>query len=579
MAIEGRAEGGAMALWGYSYMRFSGRRQEAGDSQRRQDDLALAAAREEGVQLDATLRLRDPGLSAYRGANWKKGDLGKFLDLVKGGIIPAGSVLIIERLDRLSRMPWMDAVEMLREILSLGIVIRTCCPPSRLTRANINSLGVGCPVVIALMLANQESEQKSERVRDAWAQKKKLAAERRVPHGRDCPAWIRPVTRRHDLDPGRVVTTGYELIPERAAVMRRIFEMARDDRRGARRILRWLADNVEPWGRSGRWTLSYVKKLLAGREAVGEYQPYYRPVGGLTPSQARKEAAQSGKDVKATVIPAGPAIPGYYPAALEEGLFLAARAARRGRKKKGGQAGHSEANLFTHLIYSTDGLPMHFKRRSVAGKRYHYLTSRGEAESIPYEAFEWGVLNTLASLQECDVDGRHEATALTARVAQLQQDRGELALQLESLRSQLKELPAARWPAMIVAHVAELEESAEVKRVEWETAKRQADTSGRVDVLASMKLCVALLRKVKGTPDEVVIRRRIKARLPMLLEAVWVRVQSGPLSRGRYSGKYVHVRLYLCGGEQRYFWFDHGHTDGMARLPLDGVDFREEAGR
>src|SRR5947209_4717349 len=95
-----------MARKGIPYSRFSGKKQEAGDSQRRQDALAEQAAKEEGVALDTSLCLQDKGISAFRGANWTRGDLGKFLDLVDAGIIPRGSILIIEQVNRLSRLPW-----------------------------------------------------------------------------------------------------------------------------------------------------------------------------------------------------------------------------------------------------------------------------------------------------------------------------------------------------------------------------------------------------------------------------------------------------------------------------------------
>src|SRR6185312_15519911 len=95
----------------YSYIRFSAKRQEAGDSVRRQNELAERAAREEGIPLDRTISLSDKGISAFRGRNWKKGNLGKFIDLVDAAVICPGSVLIIERVNRLSRLPWMEQVE------------------------------------------------------------------------------------------------------------------------------------------------------------------------------------------------------------------------------------------------------------------------------------------------------------------------------------------------------------------------------------------------------------------------------------------------------------------------------------
>src|SRR3954468_8530644 len=105
MTMIATTAGTVMARKFISYSRFSGKRQEAGDSQRRQDALAEQAVLEEGVVLARTLSLRDKGISAFRGANWKKGDLGKFLDLVDAGLVAPGSVLIIEQVNHLSRMP------------------------------------------------------------------------------------------------------------------------------------------------------------------------------------------------------------------------------------------------------------------------------------------------------------------------------------------------------------------------------------------------------------------------------------------------------------------------------------------
>src|SRR5262249_34414708 len=116
------------------YGRFSERRQEAGDSQRRQDaaiEAALQAEQTHGpIVLDTSYNLFDKGLSAYRGSNWKKGDLGKFLDLVKAGVIASGTVLAVERVSRFSRMTARYQTEqLLNKLLDAGIVIRFCDPP------------------------------------------------------------------------------------------------------------------------------------------------------------------------------------------------------------------------------------------------------------------------------------------------------------------------------------------------------------------------------------------------------------------------------------------------------------------
>jgi DNA invertase Pin-like site-specific DNA recombinase len=556
------AEAVTMAKRLIPYSRFSGKRQEAGDSQRRQDALAEEAARQEKVQIDWSLSLRDKGISSYRGTNWHRGDLGKFLDLVDAGIVPAGSILCIEQVNRLSRLPWMEQVQLWKEILGRGIVIRTCVPPARYTRENMNELAVGCPVVLYMMLGHADSKQKSEWSGTAWAEKRRRAAEECKPHGRDCPAWLEPVTAPHPSNPARIVTLSYREIKERVAVIRRIFRDAiagKDGNpTGAWRIRKALEDEgVPPFGRSGRWTLSYVKKLLRGREVLGEYQPNFCPVG----LRRRK---------------AGVPVANYYPQIIDESTFNAAQAARRRRTGKGGRSGNSEANLFTHLVHDAhDGSRMQCTPRWTAGRLYKYLAAPRQMQTVPYRPFERAVLFMLSRLRARDVDGRHEADALTARADALQEEQSRIALELESLDQQMRELPPARWPARVVARIAELEEALESKAAEVQAAKEAANTSGRTDALNDLRTCVELLDKASGTPKEAPLRRRLKALVALLVESIWVRVQA--LHR---RGRYVHVRIYLRGGEQRPLVIPCGHVSKAAPLPLQNADFRagEERG-
>jgi len=93
----------------YSYLRFSDIRQKAGTSVERQEEYAAKYARENGMELDTQLTLRDEGLSAYHQKHVKKGALGVFLKAIEDGRVPPGSVLIVESLDRLSRAEPMIA--------------------------------------------------------------------------------------------------------------------------------------------------------------------------------------------------------------------------------------------------------------------------------------------------------------------------------------------------------------------------------------------------------------------------------------------------------------------------------------
>src|SRR5687767_10481134 len=82
----------------YSYLRFSGQHQKKGDSARRQNEALTRFLEEVGGVLDEELRLRDDGVSAFRGAHREdpdRHDLARFLERVKQGRVPRGAYLAI----------------------------------------------------------------------------------------------------------------------------------------------------------------------------------------------------------------------------------------------------------------------------------------------------------------------------------------------------------------------------------------------------------------------------------------------------------------------------------------------------
>ena len=88
----------------YSYTRWSTPEQAKGDSARRQSEAALRWADRHGYILDDSLRISDEGVSAYRGTNALDGGLSRFLEACRRGLIEPGSFLLVESLDRISRM-------------------------------------------------------------------------------------------------------------------------------------------------------------------------------------------------------------------------------------------------------------------------------------------------------------------------------------------------------------------------------------------------------------------------------------------------------------------------------------------
>src|SRR4051794_40968026 len=102
----------------------------------------------------------DEGTSAYRGQHRKAGSaLRAFLDEVKAGHVPRGSVLIIENLDRLSREnPW-DSLPLLCDIVNAGIDVVTLSPAEVTYTRDSNLTGL-LLAVCELARAHSESRTK-----------------------------------------------------------------------------------------------------------------------------------------------------------------------------------------------------------------------------------------------------------------------------------------------------------------------------------------------------------------------------------------------------------------------------------
>src|SRR5262245_21051427 len=124
MGAEG-LEGVAM-----SYSRFSSRKQERGDSIRRQTALREAwLARNPGVRFDTALAFFHVG-SAYRGKHRLKDTaaLKQLIRAVEGGRIKPGTYLIVESFDRLTREEFGEAAEFVLGLINRGIRIVQLAP-------------------------------------------------------------------------------------------------------------------------------------------------------------------------------------------------------------------------------------------------------------------------------------------------------------------------------------------------------------------------------------------------------------------------------------------------------------------
>ncbi|HEY2910004.1 MAG TPA: recombinase family protein, partial [Gemmataceae bacterium] len=372
----------------YSYLRFSSPDQSKGDSIRRQTELRDAWIAKKGAVLDTTLSLRDEGVSAFRGRHRENADrnaLAAFLELVRAKRIARGSYLIVESLDRLTREDIRPALTLLLNLIESGIRVVQLLPVEAVYDEAVEPM-ILMQAIMELSRGHSESRMKSERLGHAWKQKKE-AARSGKPLTRALPAWI-------EVRDAKLV-----LKPKPAASVRKVYSLAIAGHGQSAITKRLNAEGVEPIGRAPYWAQSYVAKLLASRATMGEFQPHRGHVG-----PNRK--------------PDGKPIPDYFPAAVTEDEWNAARGAIAGRRQKGGRIGKRVA-LFSGLLRDArDGGPLHQVnkgRKSPGPHLVSYRAAQGlpgtQYVSFPLKAFEEAILRELRDIDPRQVMPSSEGDA------------------------------------------------------------------------------------------------------------------------------------------------------------------------
>ena len=204
----------------YSYIRWSSPIQGEGHSDERQTDLAVDYAASRGLVLDTVRNMRDEGISGYSGKNVTDGALGAFIKAIEAKHISPGSFLLVEDIDRLSRLPVMDALAVFQRIIGAGITIVTLRDKQEYSLERLKADWTPLmPILFAMARGHGESERKSDLLSKAW-RKKKQDAEKLKPMGDLAPRWLAYVVDE------RTGTGVYQPVPERVALVNRIFHLS-----------------------------------------------------------------------------------------------------------------------------------------------------------------------------------------------------------------------------------------------------------------------------------------------------------------------------------------------------------------
>jgi DNA invertase Pin-like site-specific DNA recombinase len=483
----------------------------------------LSFCKKYGFKLSQTV-LVDDGVSAFRGLHLSpEHELGKFLADVERGVVLPGDCLLIENWDRLSRQNIWAAIGLVNDLRQHGIHVGRL-DRGTLLRCDDDDPGSFFEAAVELMRGNSESKMKSFRNGKEWAEKRKRARNGEEPLTHRLPAWIEEVDGE------------LQLIPERAAAIKRIFELAHTCG-GSLIVKRLTVEKFAPFGErvpaldkdgnpelhkkgrqkgrpryqaapgkllgAGHWTRSYINLILKDRRVLGELQPRLR------------DGTPEGKPIK-------------IPAVVTEAEFLAARAGAAQRKNKRGRLPKESVNVFSGLLKNArEKNDSYFitsrTERGAPPRRIILNTSsvegRAPAYSFPFAVFQAAFLELLQEIDPHDIlngdEGPVEALALSRDLAAVE---GKLA-ELE------KELLEGN-----VAILAKVARDLEAKKVKLASALAEARENAAHPLSESWGVAQSLASAVEGEgPDQEDRKLRLRSALRRIIDSIWILV----VPRGR----------------------------------------------
>lgn len=265
-----------------TYLRFSSKPQERGDSIRRQKGL-FERWLKDNPDAKVVDEYSDEGASAYHGHHLK-GDFGRMLQKIQDGKYLSGqTVLLVESETRLNRQKARNTENLVDLITGKGVDV-ICLESGKIyTSTNIDDLDTSIQLKIAAHIAHQQSKEKSIKVSAAWEHRAQLALEGKQQLTKNVPGWIDPDTRKLNEHSSTVVT---------------IFDLLLSGE-SLHNIARYLqANNIKSFSRREKangFSVHSVRTILRSESTVGTL------------------AASKRND--------RPAIPNYYEPAIDVATF------------------------------------------------------------------------------------------------------------------------------------------------------------------------------------------------------------------------------------------------------------------
>jgi DNA invertase Pin-like site-specific DNA recombinase len=240
------------------------------------------------LTLDNSVTYHDLGVSAFRGKNVKEGELSEFFEAVKSGLIERGTYLLVEHLDRVSRLPFKKAARVLEDICEAGD-IHVVTMNDNTVYTKDSDLADYIRAALAFETANRESVRKSELSADNWRKLRKKAAAGVVMSSNNV-SWLDVI--------GEKPNRQFVINEEKAATVRMIIDMFLSGN-GCQVIATALNVSGVPPLRQGKlWQPRSISSVLSNPALCGSY-------------------AMTKKAIAAKEEP----IPNYYPALISTEKF------------------------------------------------------------------------------------------------------------------------------------------------------------------------------------------------------------------------------------------------------------------
>ncbi|WP_233867260.1 recombinase family protein [Paraburkholderia adhaesiva] len=463
----------------YSYLRFSDPKQANGTSAARQMEYASRWAADHDLTLDASFTLRDEGLSAYRQRHVKQGALGTFLRAVEEGRIPAGSVLIVEGLDRLSRAEPLIAQGQLAQIINGNVTVVTACDNREYNARTLKAQPMDLVYSLLVMIrAHEESETKSQRVRAAIRRRCEGWVNgdlRTVFAGGHDPRWIEWVPEK-----------GYVLVERHATVIRSVIGYYRQGY-GTTKIMQ-IAGPQALLAEAGVSAAPRIHRIMENRALIGE-----------------KTLMVDGKSY---------VLKDYYPALLTEAEFAELQHMMRQRGRRAGKGeipGIVTGLRIAHCGYcggpmtaqnsnkrnrQANGLPQDGHRRIICSG--HLKADRCDAGSCSIVPIERALMNYCADQMNLDalLKGSDRISPLAGKLALARERVAKTQAQIDRLTEALLEDEAAA-PASFTRKARQLEAQLVVEQEAVATLEHELATTRKSAVPTAAKAWANLVKGVE----------------------------------------------------------------------------------